>query len=415
MTTVCLYFKVHQPFQLKHFSATDVDVCHSYKDEQGDMASVNRIADACYLPANALMLSLINKYKGQFKISYSISGTTLELLQRYRPDVIESFAGVIQTGCAEILSETYYHSLSWLHSRKEFKRQVIKHFNLVKSLFGVEPVVFRNTELIYNNELAGTIEGLGFKGILCEGVERVLSGRNVNQVYAAPAGNPGETLSLFLRNAALSDDIAFRFNDSNWSEHPLTADKFADWIHSHPEHTEVINLFMDYETFGIHKTADTGIFDFLEALPGKVMAGNGFRFSTPSELLQQPGAKPFYDVPDTISWEDKTLATCVWCENMMQNNTLKKIYSMERMVMENGGEETIATWGHLQSADYFYYMAEERSKGEAYKYENPFHSPQQAFQHYTNMIIDFEITLIRQGIEKRKQHLPLKEAVSELL
>ncbi|HSC40184.1 MAG TPA: hypothetical protein VLD19_20005, partial [Chitinophagaceae bacterium] len=244
---------------------------------------------------------------------------------------------------------------------------------------------------------------------------RILQGRNVNQRYAAPGVNQQEDgFALLLRNASLSDDIAFRFGDAAWSEHPLTADKFADWIHSHPAHTEVINLFMDYETFGIHKPRATGIFDFLQALPAKVLARPGYAFGLPSEVLAQSRPKDIYDVPQTISWEDKSLTSCVWCENVMQNNTLKKIYSIEKMVSENGCSKAMDTWGRLQSADYFYYMAEERCRGEAYKYENPFNSPQEACQHYTNMVIDFEISLIKRGMAKNRKQLFLRETVPGL-
>lgn len=405
MRAICLYFKVHQPFQLKHFSSTDIDMDHNYEDAEADRESINKLADNCYLPSNNIILSLIKNNGKKFKVSYSISGTVLELFQRYRPDVTASFRELVSTGCVEILAETYYHSLSYLHSKREFIRQVTRHSKLVKKLFAVEPAVFRNTELIYNNDLAGCIGGLGIKGILCEGVERILQGRSANQLYST--GNQ-DKIKLLLRNIELSDDIAFRFDDPNWSEHPLMADKFAAWIHSHPADTDVINLFMDYETFGIHKKKESGIFEFLKALPSEVFAKDNWIFSMPSEVLNTCESKDIYDVPQTISWDDKSAGCYAWFENVMQNNTLKKIYSIEKMVLQNGSDAHIELWGRFQAADYIYYMARERSVGDTYKYHNPFPTAEEAFQNYTNMVIDFEIALIKKGIGKSHKKSLLK-------
>ena len=244
---------------------------------------------------------------------------------------------------------------------------------------------------------------MGLKGILCEGVERILQGRSVNRVYTVPGlESYREDFSLLLRNAALSDDIAFRFDDINWSEHPLMADKFADWLASHPMQDEVINLFLDYETFGIHKKNDTGIFGFLQSLPAEVLKKDGLKFATPSEVIDEQFPKDVYHVPDTISWEDKSEASCVWCENVMQNNTLKKIYSIENIVQQSDCEKSVDIWGRLQAADYFYYMSEK--KAEANKYLNPFTTAREAFQNYTNLVTDFEISLIKREIEKQKRY-----------
>ena len=213
----------------------------------------------------------------------------------------------------------------------------------------------------------------------------------------------------------MSDDIAFRFDDVNWSEHPLTADKFAEWLHVHPQETDVINLMMDYETFGIHKKTDSGIFEFLKALPSAVLANDNFIFSTPSEVLDTNYPKDVYDVPATVSWEDKTNASCIWCENMMQNNTLKKIYSLENMVLGSDSEKAIDMWGRLQAADYFYYMSEESCKATAYKYNNPFSTPEEAFQNYSNIVADLEIALIEQEISRRKKTSARKSIVNAIL
>lgn len=406
MTSVCLYFKVHLPYRLKKYQLKDIDAIHCYEDAEADEVAVNIAADNCYIPANEILYRSIKEHKGKFRISFSISGTALELFVKYRPDVIDSFKRLMATGCVEILAETFYHSLSFLHSKKEFQRQVEKHSLLVKEIFNTEPAIFRNTELIYNNDLARLISVLGYKGILCEGVERILQGRTVNQLYAAPDNGD---FGLLLRNTVLSDDIAFRFDDVNWSEHPLTAQKFAGWLHAYPENTDVINLFMDYETFGVHKKQESGIFDFLDSLPEAVLANKHFQFSTPSDILNKYYPRDIYNVSKTISWEDQSNTNCVWCENVMQNNMLKKIYSIENMVMASNCQKAINTWGRLQAADHFYYMGAEDVEGDFGKYQNPFSSAKEAFQNYNNILVDFEISLIKKNISSttKKNRLSL--------
>jgi len=400
MQSLCLYFKIHQPFQLKQYHAKDIDVLHSYENPEADIAVINKLADECYLPANEIILSNIFESKGKFKISYSISGTVLELLSLHRPDVIDSFKKIIATGCADILSETYYNSLSYLYSKNEFQRQVQKHQAFINELFGLNPSVFRNTDLIYENKLAQYLSGLGLQGILCEGASEILKGRSPNNVYSIP---DNEKMKLLLRNYALSDDIAFRFDDAKWNEHPLTADKFASWIHNHPEGTDSINLFMDYETFGIHKKKETGIFDFLKALPGEILKNPATQFSLPSAVIATTNAKDIFDVPKAISWENNSGRLNPWSGNVMQNNTLKKINSLENIVMKSMNKTAIEMWGKLQASDYFHFMANKEAKGENYKYINPFDSAKEICQYYTNIVFDFEINLIKQEINRLKK------------
>jgi alpha-amylase len=399
MASVSLYFKVHHPFSLKMFNSKEVGAGVCYEDVAADEGAINNLADECYLPANNIILSAIEKTKGAFKVNFSISGILIDLLERYRPDVIDSFRELTDTGCVEILAETYYHSFSFLYSKKEFDKQVEKHSALVEQLFNVKPQVFRNTELIYSNKLAEHIAALGYKGILCEGVSRILENRSPNKIYIAPGL---DEFALLLRNASLSDDISFRFDDASWDKHPLTADKFAEWVNTHPAETDVINLFMDYETFGIHKKTETGIFDFLEALPGEVLKYNNTNFTTASAALDSFTPLDNYDVPKTISWEDKTKECCVWCDNMMQNNTLKKIYSLEKMVMYAGDAQLTEVWRRLQAADYFYYMAHTACNKNHQHYENPFETPGKVFQYYTNIVTDFEISLIKKALESKE-------------
>jgi alpha-amylase len=415
MTAISLYFKVHQPYRLKKYHVEDISVCHCYEDPAADEENCNRVADNCYLPANEILYNRIIEHNKSFKVNFSISGTVLELLMLYRPDVIRSFKKLASTGCVEFLAETYYHSLASLHSAAEFERQVTKHSEMVTRLFGKAPLVFRNTELIHHNGIAGAVAGMGFKGILCEGVESILKGRSANELYAAPSQSPyPDGFGLLLRNSTLSDDIAFRFDDENWSEHPLTAEKFAEWIHSHPEGTAMINLFMDYETFGVYKKAGAGIFEFLGSLPSAVLKNDNFSFGTASELISNSKSKDIYDVPNTISWDDNTGESVSWCNNVMQNNTLKKIYSIERMVQQSDCRNSVDIWGRLQAADHFYYMAERTGKTESAKYLNPFNTAREAFQNYSNLVTDFEISLIKKEITKYKRYPVSKSLASTL-
>jgi len=399
MPTISFSFKIHLPYRLNNYLQGDTGLAGDFFNNEAARATIDRLSDECYLPANKILLSSIKQQHGKFRFAFSISGTTIELLQTYRPDVVVSFKELINTGCVEILAETYYNSLSWLWSKKEFQRQLEKHGNLVKETFGVEPVVLRNTELIHNNDLAKFAASLGYKGILCEGLEKILQGRSPNQCYAAPGNGD---FGLLLRNVSLSDDIAFRFDDSCWSEHPLTAEKYASWIHSHTSAGN-INIFMDYETFGIHKVPGTGIFSFLENLPAAIISDCQWQFATPAEALENCYPKDIYDSPETISWQDKEIECCVWCENSMQNNMLKKIYSLQDALHKNGSMEDWDYWGHLQSADHFYFMSDNgRTAKDAYHELNPFDSAEAAYKNYLNIITGFEIKLIQHGLSKFK-------------
>jgi alpha-amylase len=400
MPSVSLSFKVHIPYRLQHLDSVSIGSCTNYFDTAANKIAVDKLSDECYLPANKLILSLIKAHEGKFRIAFSISGTALELLSEYRPDVIKSFKQLAKTGCVDFFAETYYNSLSWLHSKKEFQQQVQQHHDLIKEMFGVEPLVFRNTELIFNNELAKFIAGMGYKGILCEGLERILHGRTPNHIYAAPANGDFRVL---LRNVPLSDDIAFRFDDPTWNEQPLTAEKYAGWLHAQKENICNINLFFDYETFGIHKKRETGIFEFLQHLPSSILADEDWKFVTPAEAVENCYPKDIYDVPKTISWEDKEKECCVWCENVMQNNTLRKIYSIEAMVNNCNMPGAIERWGRLQSADHFYYMCDDgRIANDTYRMLNPFSNAQEAYTNYKNAVTDFEIKLIQKGLAEIK-------------
>jgi len=406
MPSVCFYFQVHQPYRIKRYSFFDIGNDHFYEDDEKNRVILNKVSEKCYLPANKTILDLIKKHKGKFKVAYSLSGTLIEQLEVFRPDVLKSFIELSKTGCVEFLSETYYHSLSFIYSKEEFNRQVKLHDEKIFKYFGQKPKVFRNTELIYNNEIAAHVESLGFKGILCEGVDRILNGRTPNYVYT-PKGS--KNIKALLKNYRLSDDIAFRFSDVNWNEFPLTADKFASWVHKIAGNGEVLNLFMHYETFGEHQWESTGIFDFLAHLPEEVMKHKDFNFLTPSEVIAKYEPRDEYDVKDYTSWADAERDLSAWLSNSMEQEAAKRLYSLHEKVMASGDAEMIHTWGKLQTSDHFYYMCTKFwSDGDVHKYFSPYDSPYDAYIYFMNVYSDFELTLEKLPKEKPAKKIKLK-------
>ncbi|MES2285984.1 MAG: glycoside hydrolase family 57 protein [Bacteroidota bacterium] len=401
MPSLCFYFQVHQPFRIKNYSFFDIGNTHEYEDDLKNHTILNKVADKCYLKTNQKMLELIKRHDGKFKISYSISGTAIEQFEKYRPDVLQSFIDLANTGCVEFLSETYYHSLSFIFSKTEFKRQVEKHAAIIKKYFNQVPKVFRNTELIYNNELANYIQNMGYKGIVCEGVDRLLNGRSPNFVYQ-PVG--AENVKLLLKNHRLSDDIAFRFSDTGWAEFPLTADKFKTWVHDVAGNGETINLFMDYETFGEHQWESTGIFNFLDHLPAEILKHPDFDFKTPSEVIDSFQARDIYDVHEFSSWADSERDLSAWLSNSMQKEAIKQIYSIEQEVLTCGDAGIIKVWERLQTSDHYYYMCTKFwSDGDVHKYFSPFDSPYDAYLYFMNVFSDLECTV-------KKLHKKIKAA-----
>jgi alpha-amylase len=391
MPSVCFYFQVHQPFRLKRYSFFDIGKDHFYEDDEKNRKILDKVSEKCYLKTNRKILDLINRHKGKFKVSYSLSGTAIEQFELHRPDVLESFKDLAKTGCVEFLSETYYHSLSFLYSKEEFKRQVEMHREKIKEHFGQSPKVFRNTELIYSNEVASFIEKMGYKAILCEGVDRLLGKRTPNYLYQAAT-----TLKIksFLKNYSLSDDIAFRFSDRNWSEWPLHADTFAKWVHKIAGDGEVLNLFMDYETFGEHQWEETGIFDFLDHLPKEILKHPDFDFKTISEAADSLRVRDIYDAPDFTSWADAERDLSAWLSNPMELESARRLYALEEKVKAIGNKDLIDVWGKLQTSDHFYYMCTKFwADGDVHKYFSPYDSPYDAYIYYMNILADFESTI----------------------
>lgn len=400
MPSVCFYFQVHQPFRIKHYSVFDIGKDHFYEDGEKNKWIMDKVSEKCYLPANKKMLELIKRHKGKFRISYSLSGTVIEQMELFRPDVLQSFVELAKTGCVEFLSETYFHSLSFLYNKEEFERQVKEHDQKIEQYFKQKPTVFRNTELIYNNELAAYIEKLGYKGILCEGVDRLLKEKHPNHLLK-PTGT--KSIKALLKNYRLSDDIAFRFSDKNWSEWPLHADTFASWVHKVAGTGDVINLFMDYETFGEHQWESTGIFDFMDHLPREILKHPDFGFMTPSQIVETYTPRGVYDAHEFISWADSERDLSAWLGNNMQQEALTKIYSISERVLGSGNKDLIDVWGKLQTSDHFYYMSTKFwSDGDVHKYFSPYNSPYDAYIFYMNAFSDFESTLSEESKPKKK-------------
>jgi alpha-amylase len=383
MASVCFYFQVHQPQRLRHYTVFDRD--EHYFDDYKNASICRKVANKCYLPANRMFLDLIRRYKGRFKIAYSLTGALLEQLQAYSPEVMSTFDALAQTGCVEFLGETYYHSLSFLSSRNEFMEQVNKHLDTIENFFGQRPRIFRNTELIYNNDLAVLIESTGkFDAILAEGADHILGYRSPNFVYR-PKGC--QRLKLLLKNYALSDDIAFRFSNRNWTEWPLTAEKFAQWVSSVNGNGQTVNLFMDYETLGEHQWEDTGIFDFMRRLPEEILKHPDNNFKTPSEVVDSYEAVGTIDVPHIVSWADIERDLSAWLGNPMQSNAFYELYKLEKKIKNTGDEKLIADWRKLQISDHFYYMCTKYfSDGDVHKYFNPYDSPYDSYINFMNVL-----------------------------
>ena len=406
--SICLYFQVHQPTRLRLYRFFDIGKDSHYYDDFANRTILRRIAQKCYLPMNQLMLDLIKQNKGKFKICYSISGSALEQFQRFCPDVIASFKALAETGKVEFLAETYYHSLASLASESEFRHQVLKQAAKSEELFGVKPTAFRNTELIYSNGIGEMVYDMGYKTMLTEGARHIMGWQSPNYVYT---GETQPKLKLLLRNYNLSDDIAFRFSNKGWNMYPLTAEKYVDWMKESAKEGDIVNLFMDYETFGEHQSADSGIFEFMKALPAAVLKDGTFGFVTPSEATKK--IKPVSDisVEDPISWADEERDLTAWLGNELQSEAFKKVYAMTEKLSIVNDPELWEDFGHLQESDHFYYMCTKFfSDGEVHKYFNPYDTPYEAFINYMNVISDFQIRL-----DEKRAALDVKEtAVEEL-
>ncbi len=382
MASVCFYFQVHQPFRLRRYSVFDSDP--NYFDDYKNAEILRKVAAKCYLPANRVLLELLRQHDERFSCTFSITGVALEQFERWAPEVIDSFRELVDTGRVELLAETYYHSLAFLYSREEFRDQVNAHAAKTSELFGYRPTVFRNTELIYNNDLAHFVQDMGYRGILAEGADHILGYRSPDFVYR-PIG--ADRIGLLLKNYRLSDDIAFRFSNRDWKEWPLRAEKFARWVDQVNGNGFVVNLFMDYETFGEHQWADTGIFDFMYHLPKQVMKHPDNNFMTLSQALATYPPVAELDIPHMISWADMERDLSAWLGNAMQSNALHELYRLEGPVKGAADPRLLHDWGRLQTSDHFYYMCTKWfADGDVHKYFNPYESPYDSYINFMNVL-----------------------------
>ena len=387
MKSICFYFQIHQPFRLKRYRFFDIGSDHYYYDDYNDEEIIRRIANNCYLPANQTILNMIKESDGAFKVAYSISGVALEQMELYVPEVIDSFKELAKTGCVEFLAETFAHSLSSLQEDSdEFELQVKQHSKKIQSLFGYKPTVFRNTELIYSDDIGSRVSAMGFKGIITEGAKHVLGWKSPNYVYCC-ASNP--QLKVLCKNFKMSDDITFRFSDWGWDQYPLTAEKFLSWIENLPASEDVVNLFMNYETFGEMQNAGTGIFEFLKALP-YFASQMGINFETPSMVLQKRKPIDQINVPYPISWADEERDLSAWLGNELQRSAFDKLYGIGERVRLSNDRRLLQDWYYLQSSDHFYYMSTKHfSDGAMHSHFSPYDTPYEAFMNYMNVLSDF--------------------------
>jgi alpha-amylase len=388
---ICFYFQVHQPFRLKRYRFFDIGHDHYYYDDYLNESIMRKVADKCYLPANAVIHDLITRHKGKFKVAFSLSGLAITQFRLYAPEVLESFRKLASTGMVEFLAETSSHSLVSLRSRGEFEKEVSLHREMLMEHLGVNPTSFRNTELIYSDEIGSWVADMGFKAMLTEGAKHILGWKSPNFLYCNSI-NP--RLKVLLRNFVLSDDIAFRFSNRGWNEWPLTADKYASWVSKLGPASEVLNIFVDYETFGEHNWKESGIFDFMKHMPAAILKKTPFVFMTPTEIADMLQPVSAINIHSPISWADEERDITAWQGNELQVAALDKLYSLARKVNKCGDDVIIKDWHYLQSSDHFYYMATKFfSDGAVHAYFNPYETPYDAFMNYMNVLSDFEIRL----------------------
>ncbi len=418
MKTVCLYFQVHQPLRLKTYRFFNMGKDHNYLDVSANRSIMQRVAAECYLPMNNLLLRLIRENEGAFKVTFSISGLAIEQFRSYTPEVLDSFRELAATGCVEFLAESYSHSLSSLISPEEFKGEVDAHVALMKEEFGYTPTSFRNTELIYSDQIGEQVAAMGFKAMLAEGARHILGWKSPNFVYA---NSIDSKLRVLLRNYKLSDDIAFRFSNQGWGEWPLTADKYAGWIADDNTTGEVVNLFMDYETFGEHQKASCGIFDFVAALPKAMLSTGKLQFATVTETAANNQPTGVLYCTHAMSWADEERDVTAWLGNELQNEAFGKLYGLQEKVHALNSPDFNYVWNFMKASDHFYYMATKWfSDGDVHSYFNPYDSAYNAFINYMNVLSDFanelDIALAEQAAPapaKKRSCAPKKTAAKK--
>lgn len=385
--TLCFYFQIHQPVRLRRYRFFDIGKRHDYFDEYVNRSTIRRIAERCYLPMNHLIMDLIKRYGTNFKVSFSISGSALEQFALHAPEVIESFKELAKTGSVEFLAETYAHSLASLSDTDEFERQVRRHVTKMEELFGVKPVTLRNSSLIYSDQIGERVAAMGFESMLTDGAKHVLGWKSPNFVYTNVM-NP--RLKLLLKNSRLSDDLTLRFSDHSWHEWPLTADKYARWLKDSTRDSEIVNLFMNYETFGENQLAETGIFEFMRSLPEYIFSTTDFEFLTPGEAVKKHQPVAPLHVPYPISWADEEKDITGWLGNELQNEAFEELFKIQPKVEALNDPELNEDYSRLQASDHFYYMKTKLfSDNDYHRYVSPYETPYEAFINYMNVLSDF--------------------------
>ncbi len=385
-----MYFQIHQPFRLKRYRFFDIGKDHYYYDDFANDDIITRIARNSYIPAVEAMTEMVRTSGGKFKVALSISGVALEQLEMYVPELIDSLKELAKTGCVEFLSETYAHSLSSLTDVEEFRAQVKAHDEKIYNLFGQQPKVFRNTELIFSDEIAGMISGLGFKGVITEGAKHILGWKSPNYLYNSMAS---PRLKMLLKNDKFSEDIARNFSNYEWSDYPLTAEKYISWIKGLPEEESIVNLFMNCEVLGESQPRETGIFEFFKALP-RFAEDAGIGFILPSEAISKLKPVDALSVPYPMSWTDEARDVSTWLGNRLQNEAFHKLYDLSERVRMCEDRRIKQDWMYLQASDHFFYMSTKYGSGKSSF--SPYDSPFDAFINYMNVLSDFIVRVEEQ-------------------
>lgn len=393
MPDLCLFFQVHQPFRLKRLDFFEVGGGLRQEDDELNARVLSEVAERSYLPANEMFERLLRDPNRGFAMAMSISGVAIEQMERHRPDVLESFRRVVSTGNVELLAEPYYHSLAYLHSRKEFERQIERQLAKLEEVFRVRPRVLANTELLYNNDVAARAETLGFDGVLAEGAPWSLRDLSPNFLYRAPQVSRLKTL---VRNIQLSDDLAFRFGDRGWKEWPLTPGKFAAWAAACEG--DLVNLFLDYDSIGGSAGGASGIFDFWEALPDAVTDA-GMKWVTPAEVVDLYRASREYDCHWPTSWADRERDLSAWTGNAMQREAIEKVHQLEAEVLATKDPALVDRWARLQSSDHFYWMSTKGgTDGGVHQSLSPYDSPHDAYLCFMNALADLQLRVDREAL-----------------
>ena len=383
MRTICLYFEIHQIIHLKRYRFFDIGNDHYYYDDYANENSINEVAERSYIPALNTLIGMVKDSGGAFKVALSISGVALEQLEIHAPAVIELLHQLNDTGCCEFLAEPYSHGLSSLANEECFKEEVMRQSAKMKQMFGKAPKVFRNSSLIYNDEIGAMVAAMGFKGMLTEGAKHVLGWKSPHYIYHC-AMNP--SLKLLLRDFKFSDDISLRFSNSEWSEYPLFADKYINWIDALPQEEQVINIFMELSALGIYQPLSSNILEFLKALP-VCAKEKGITFSTPTELVTKLNSVSQLDVPYPLSWVDEERDTSCWLGNVMQREAFNKLYSIAERVHLCDDRRIKQDWDYLQASNNFRFMTTKHSGVSLNR--GIYESPYDAFTNYMNILGDF--------------------------